>query len=922
MAEQFTPTLTPTGVGTPGAIKEAGSQQQKANAWKSVFNVGTQLAGIATQLTTEQNEKLQKEKNIREVIQAQSDATQDMGDYSTRPAQETSDYFKSKRDEVITGASTHSDAYNKAYLSTTQNMYMSSTKEANILATDNAINVETSGMVNSNMVPEGYDYRKGLKYISDKYNVDPSRVRDSWMANVTGYYSDQYSAVNDMDSLAKIDNEYSTLRNTANTPELFGSRSANFKALDANNKTLLTQARAAAEKRIKTRSENRIVEATGDTSNSFNSYIAPLSAIEKDLEVVYGDNKITLDNKKQEYVKNHTSAVQSRLFQTQFNPGDVHTAVPKDNKQLQAEWQKRTTADLTTAFQSDNYDKYIEITNNESAYTKVAGEAIMTAFNNIETPAEMTVFLDKVKNISYRTNGATALRQSLGDENYVTMLATSYLAESGYAGDLIKARAAVNVTDRNISEIPMEPGMKADVYEYATKLGKQGDKYVAIVQKLHAIDPSLAAKEYKNAADFFEKQREERDGIIIDTSMSPIIDNYSIDSERTYTNMVERQVRRTGATPNNMIVVGDTVISLDLLSGTMTTSSIKAEAQYTNKQIEKEKQRESYLKERERTTLAGGAPAAIDVAGQVLIGQGPSIAVDFVKNIGTTVSNITSRFTGYLGAQWDKDVQPFRDWATKTFPNEATPVEKEIMIEATIEEFDNYINTIVTEDPTQDAAYNTMSSYDKETLSQTLMGNKHTQEVAKKLKKAFEEFTTGYLPPYVPPTTHLDESFTFNSDMDFSGDMTTNSAAIGLSKSDLTKLVSIESGNAGYTALNEGSGAYGKYQFIPSTAKKYAEKLGIKGDAWKTPANQDRMFLEFTKDNIEGLKKKGLDTDIFHIYGAHQQGLTGFENILKGNITPELERNMKSNLPASMSNLKGQELGQAWKDYWTKRLKT
>jgi hypothetical protein len=141
----------------------------------------------------------------------------------------------------------------------------------------------------------------------------------------------------------------------------------------------------------------------------------------------------------------------------------------------------------------------------------------------------------------------------------------------------------------------------------------------------------------------------------------------------------------------------------------------------------------------------------------------------------------------------------------------------------------------------------------------------------------------------------------------------------GLNSAEITRLAEIESSNAGYDAFNPRSGAYGKYQFIPSTAKVYAEKLGLKGDEWKTPENQDRMFAAFTADNTRGLERKGLPTDLFHIYGAHQQGLTGFSNILKGNITPTLEKNMRSNIPNEYKNLKGEELRDAWINYWKEK---
>lgn len=142
-----------------------------------------------------------------------------------------------------------------------------------------------------------------------------------------------------------------------------------------------------------------------------------------------------------------------------------------------------------------------------------------------------------------------------------------------------------------------------------------------------------------------------------------------------------------------------------------------------------------------------------------------------------------------------------------------------------------------------------------------------------------------------------------------------------LTDDQFNKLIEIESGG-NYEAYNERSGAYGKYQFIPSTAAAYAKKLGFVGNEWKKPENQEAMFRAFTQDNIDMLNKKGIPVDAFHVYAAHQQGVGGLSNILAGNMTPSLERNLRSNLPGASSSLKGLALRDAWVNHWKNRLNT
>lgn len=140
----------------------------------------------------------------------------------------------------------------------------------------------------------------------------------------------------------------------------------------------------------------------------------------------------------------------------------------------------------------------------------------------------------------------------------------------------------------------------------------------------------------------------------------------------------------------------------------------------------------------------------------------------------------------------------------------------------------------------------------------------------------------------------------------------------GLPEADVDKLIRLESGNQGYTASNK-SGAYGRYQFMPDTAKQYADKLGISMDEWKRPENQDKMFAAFTQDNINQLKARGMPIDLFHVYGAHQQGVGGLSKILANKLDAETIRNMRSNVTKEYKHLQGQDLRNAWLKLWKSR---
>jgi predicted transcriptional regulator len=134
------------------------------------------------------------------------------------------------------------------------------------------------------------------------------------------------------------------------------------------------------------------------------------------------------------------------------------------------------------------------------------------------------------------------------------------------------------------------------------------------------------------------------------------------------------------------------------------------------------------------------------------------------------------------------------------------------------------------------------------------------------------------------------------------------------------KIVKVESTTGDYHAHNKKSGAYGRYQIIPSTAKAYAKKLHIPYSQWKKPHNQDKIFQAILNDNIRALKRNGIKISAFSIYGAHQQGAGGFKSIVKNKrLTKQLERNLRRNLPGKLRRVHRSKLKRTWMAYWKKK---
>ncbi|HEY9190202.1 MAG TPA: transglycosylase SLT domain-containing protein [Sulfurovum sp.] len=135
------------------------------------------------------------------------------------------------------------------------------------------------------------------------------------------------------------------------------------------------------------------------------------------------------------------------------------------------------------------------------------------------------------------------------------------------------------------------------------------------------------------------------------------------------------------------------------------------------------------------------------------------------------------------------------------------------------------------------------------------------------------------------------------------------------------KLIKVESTTGDYHIRNKKSGAYGRYQIMPKTARAYAKKLNIPYREWKQPRNQDRIFKAILKDNVRALKRNGIKISAFTIYGAHQQGAGGFNAIMKNKkLTKKLERNLRYNLPKKLRKTHRSRLVMVWKAYWQEKL--
>lgn len=128
-------------------------------------------------------------------------------------------------------------------------------------------------------------------------------------------------------------------------------------------------------------------------------------------------------------------------------------------------------------------------------------------------------------------------------------------------------------------------------------------------------------------------------------------------------------------------------------------------------------------------------------------------------------------------------------------------------------------------------------------------------------------------------------------------------------------LQSKEGANNSYTTPNmAGSSAYGKYQFMPSTAKMYAKQLGIDPNQWQLPANQEAIMDAADKDYSRVLVNNNLKVSDANKYALHQEGPAGGIRILKNSPTASDIENMNNNLPQNLRSTNAATVMANWKN--------
>ena len=133
--------------------------------------------------------------------------------------------------------------------------------------------------------------------------------------------------------------------------------------------------------------------------------------------------------------------------------------------------------------------------------------------------------------------------------------------------------------------------------------------------------------------------------------------------------------------------------------------------------------------------------------------------------------------------------------------------------------------------------------------------------------------------------------------------------------SNISYIQSKEGKDNSYTTKNKaGSSAYGKYQFMPATAKMYADQLGL--DEYISPAAQEKIMSRALVDYKSKLNRWGVPKTNGNIYAIHQLGPSRAYRLFSNKLTEGDIQAMRDNIPGANSNLARDEVITKWKSIY------
>jgi hypothetical protein len=315
--------------------------------------------------------------------------------------------------------------------------------------------------------------------------------------------------------------------------------------------------------------------------------------------------------------------------------------------------------------------------------------------------------MNKVQQLTYQPGGARVIRNMVTDDEYSRMITAQAVMAAGIQPDAISARRYVDEAMRSPSTVMFDKGTLADIQDYARKLGPQGANYIAVMETINKIDPSIAEDKYKDIYKLFKSNIDERNGVKIDTTYGQATHEKALNPEIASSLEDEKFVNK----PTTKIYLkNNVVIAKDDFGGTVEIKRVDDVVDAADA-IEMKRQAEERKQEKEDLNAPVGSIERIKAGAKA----------SFVNSIRKMADEVSSGFRAvkdFFGSFFSDD-----DKESKELSANAT--EKIKLVDSVIKEY-------VTELPED---FDKLSPTDQRKVKQAIEKNKASVKLLEQLKE-------------------------------------------------------------------------------------------------------------------------------------------------------------------------------------------
>lgn len=730
---------------------------QEAQTWKSFQDVISGGAKLLTGVATD----LENEQALKDTAEARMHAMRDAQSIEALSGTEK----RMKIEGMVNTArnSRDNNSWSKSYAQTYVNSMLpvygqaldAQTKEHD---ESTAYMAKTAwGEVLKAGVTDKMPVEEFVDWYSKSFNTTPKSVQTATVSALYEEGSTLYSNIfKDMDSktppslatlqarLAEANNKFNEYEsNYTGSKYYYGSKSPDMVEQIAVGKQQVTSAYKAAETQIKTIARGNIAGAEGNREDLYGSFTTRPNDPELQLsfDINNADNPLENKRAKETYTNEYNQTTEAKNFITQYPPDKSHPDYTNmNNAKLNKHYPKVVEDTLNKSIMSNNSSMFIDTIHFNPSSLGPTKNNIMSAFRGAKTTAELKPIMDFLDKTTYYPQGAGAIRQLIGDDEYVDISTTQIVADTLYEGSLSKARDYVAKVDFNSSSIMMDQVLFKKVQDSAVDMGPQYQKFLSVMSRMYQIDPAVATNKFDDVKDNFMSQVEHISTdtnwlgfggtkIFIDKSIPDYVAGKALDEDFINTNIISKYTNDYNGVPSSVIQMGNTHTALvnDQWGGTAAFVDYSVGIDKANALYEKKKVETS----RDYDENRGRWGKFIDGAGDIFIGS----TVRITEGLGKVVS----KFGNYLYNQTGKDRETLAKGRDEIYRilglNPKTKEDKEaieialLMEQQRLEKTNDKVSSFKPNN-------NTMSSGNTELVRNVLLGN---QAKAEKLKQFNDE---------------------------------------------------------------------------------------------------------------------------------------------------------------------------------------